>query len=88
MELTLLPARRRESCLDVTSGTGSVLKAAPRHVTDLESIMVPCRTLLLYLRSAMWTLLFYCACFQLTEVLTEDVQSCEHLRLGQYPSSR
>ncbi|XP_072244966.1 TM2 domain-containing protein 1 [Leuresthes tenuis] len=36
------------------------------------------------LRSGMWTLLFYSVYSHLRLVLAEDVDSCEHLRLGQY----
>ncbi|KAM9762638.1 TM2 domain-containing protein 1 isoform 1-T2 [Menidia menidia] len=38
----------------------------------------------LCVRSGMWALLVYCVCSHLRLVLAEDVESCEHLRLGQY----
>ncbi|CAG5860776.1 unnamed protein product [Menidia menidia] len=39
----------------------------------------------LCVRSGMWALLVYCVCSHLRLALAEDVESCEHLRLGQYP---
>ncbi|XP_024909959.1 TM2 domain-containing protein 1 [Cynoglossus semilaevis] len=46
--------------------------------------MASSRIRLLCLRSWMWILLFYGVCSHVKEVLTEDVFSCEDLRLGQY----
>ncbi|XP_041862638.1 TM2 domain-containing protein 1 [Melanotaenia boesemani] len=46
--------------------------------------MASSRRRLLCLRSGMWCLLFYCVYSHLRLVLAEEVDSCEHLRLGQY----
>uniref|UniRef100_A0A3B4VFY6 TM2 domain containing 1 n=1 Tax=Seriola dumerili TaxID=41447 RepID=A0A3B4VFY6_SERDU len=62
-----------------------VLKAASCHVIKSESVMASSRTRLVCLRSGMWSLLFYCVYSHLKVVLSEDVLSCENLRLGQYP---
>uniref|UniRef100_A0A3Q0R9J0 TM2 domain containing 1 n=1 Tax=Amphilophus citrinellus TaxID=61819 RepID=A0A3Q0R9J0_AMPCI len=47
--------------------------------------MASSRTRLLCVRSGALGLLFYCVYAHLKVVLSEDAESCENLRLGQYP---
>ncbi|XP_041647615.1 TM2 domain-containing protein 1 [Cheilinus undulatus] len=46
--------------------------------------MASSRRRLVCLRSGIWSLLFYCLYSHLKVVLTEEVESCESLNLGQY----
>lgn len=59
------------------------LNASWCHVTGSD--MAASRRRLLCLRSGMWSLLFYGVYAHLKLVLAEEVDSCEDLKLGQYP---
>lgn len=62
------------------------MKVPPCHV--IEGIMASSRRRLLYVRSGALSLLFYCVYSHLQLVLSEEVENCQNLRLGQYPSVR
>uniref|UniRef100_A0AAX7V3S1 SRCR domain-containing protein n=2 Tax=Astatotilapia calliptera TaxID=8154 RepID=A0AAX7V3S1_ASTCA len=58
------------------------MKVPPCHV--IEGIMASSRRRLLYVRSGALSLLFYCVYSHLQLVLSEEVENCQNLRLGQY----
>lgn len=59
------------------------MNASSCHVT--ESDMAASRRRLVCLRSGIWSFLFYCVYSHLKLVLAEEADSCDNLRLGQYP---
>lgn len=59
------------------------VKAPSHHV--ITSNMAAPRSLMVCLRSGMWNLLFYCLYCHFQMVLSDEVDSCENLHLGQYP---
>lgn len=58
-----------------------ILKAPRRHVINMAAYQL----FMVYLRSGMWSLLIYCIYCHLKIGLSDDVDSCENLHLGQYP---
>lgn len=57
------------------------VKAPQRHVIN----MAASELFMVYLRSGMWSLFIYCIYCHFKLGLSDEVDSCENLHLGQYP---
>lgn len=69
--------------MDVLAFFPVAVNAPQHHVTRFN--MAASRRLMVYLRSGMWTLLFYSLYSHFKLVLSDEVDNCENLHLGQYP---